>query len=146
MNLGEVISQIHALRRAGDLAGALAACKSLVAKEPQNAEASHLLGLLLSQSGKIDEAVVWLRKSLALDARQERYWQNLVAVLMGAGRVAEAHEAAREAVGLFPNSGNAWGQLGGVLSAGGRVQEAAEAFGKAVERSPNLLLAQRGEV
>ena len=138
------IEQIHSLRRAGDLGGALVACRSLVATNPDNAEAAHLLGLLLSQTGKIDEAVAWLRKSLALDSGQERYWQNLVAVLMGAGRIAEGHEAAREAVRAHPGSGNAWGQLGGVLAAMGRVQEAADAFEKAVERLPNLLPAQRG--
>ena len=88
--------EVHSLRRAGDLTSALAACKSLVATEPRNAEAVHFLGLLLSQTGKTGEALGWLRKSLALDAHRERYWQNLVAVLMGAGRVAEAHEAAAQ--------------------------------------------------
>lgn len=144
MSLSEAINRVHALRRAGDLAGALAVCKSLMATQPRNAEAVHLLGLLLNQTGKIDESITWLRKSLALDACQERYWQNLLAVLMGAGRIAEAHEAAREAVGVHSNSGNSWGQLGGVLKAMARVQEAAEAFEKAVERLPNLLPAQRG--
>ena len=138
------VNRIHSYRRAGDLAGALAACKGLTAKEADNAEAAHLLGLLLSQTGKIDESVTWLRKSLALDSHQERFWLNLVAVLMGAGRIAEAHEAAREAAGVHPDSGNGWGQLGGVLSAMGQVQGAAEAFGKAVERLPILLPAQRG--
>ncbi|HEX5243846.1 MAG TPA: tetratricopeptide repeat protein [Tepidisphaeraceae bacterium] len=86
-----LIDEIHTIRRAGRVPEAITRCRVLVKREPENAEPIHLLGLLLSQTGKIDEAVAWLRKSLSLDPSQERYWQNLVAVLMGAGRIAEAH-------------------------------------------------------
>jgi len=53
------IETIHSLRRAGRFAEAAARCREWIAREPRNAKAAQLLGLLLSQSvTKWDFAVV----------------------------------------------------------------------------------------
>src|SRR5436309_13239674 len=89
---------IHALRRAARSADAIVQCRQWIAREPWNAEAAHLLGLLLSQSGDVAEALDWLKKSVALTPGNQRYRGNLVGVMSGAGRADEAERAARDGV------------------------------------------------
>jgi len=99
--------------RCGRLAEAERAYRGLLAERPDDAEALHLLGVLLHQSGRNDQALELIRRSLELDGSRPNVHSNLASVLGRTGRTAEALHHAREALRLAPNLPEAHNNLGG---------------------------------
>src|SRR5215208_7577383 len=88
--------------RAGRIADAETVCREVLHSDPQDAEASHLLGLIAHQCGRHDEAVACLRRAVEVDPDAVIYRSNLAAVLGEAGRTGEAAAELFEAVRRWP--------------------------------------------
>ncbi len=52
--------------RAGRLAEAAAACRQILALQPDLAEAHNNLGVICAQQGQFDQATIWLQRAIAL--------------------------------------------------------------------------------
>ena len=77
--------------------------RQVLARQPQNADAMHLLGLLYHQRGKGEEAIGLYKQALGI---RPNYWEahsNLAMVLQQQGKVTEAIGHFQQALALEPN-------------------------------------------
>jgi tetratricopeptide (TPR) repeat protein len=123
-----------------------------VRKNPDNWMVQHNLGRELVRAGRCDEALVHLRKAMALRPDADAHYYLGVA-LSRSGKAGEAIDEYRKAVELDPDHADAHGNLGALLARAGQPREALVHFRRAVEIKPddakahaNLggLLASRG--
>lgn len=82
----------HAIdsHRAGSLVPAELLYLSVLAEYPKNAQALHQLGVLAWQTGRLEHADRWIRRSLALSPQQAQAHHDLGQVLIDSGRWEEA--------------------------------------------------------
>jgi predicted TPR repeat methyltransferase len=122
---------------------------------PDNADATHFLGVLAHHRGRSEEAVELIRRSIALDPETADRYNNLGNVLVEYGRAAEAAAAYRNVLARQPGHADAWNNLGAALRALGEFSQAAAAYQKAIDLNPehvdaysNMgnLLSGRGQV
>ena len=122
--------------RAGRRAEAEAVCRRVLERDPNDAAALQLLGVMAQSQGRTAVAMKLMRLAVAAPAGAE-YHNSLGAVLADAGRREEAVDAFRRAVGLSPGYGEGWRNLAVTLAKGGRLREALDAGRRATEVSPD---------
>src|SRR4051812_10309252 len=110
------------LHRAGELDAAEAAYRDLLAAEPANADAAHLLGLVADARGDTSKALEYMQRATAA-RRSPRHLANLAMVLGKLGRFVEAIPIYQNALELLPDYPEALNNLGVALDAVGRVDE-----------------------
>jgi tetratricopeptide (TPR) repeat protein len=100
---GTELAQAHALQRQGRLAEAAALLRQVIAREPRNGDALHLLGVTLGQMGQPQEALKLL--SAAVEARPSNPYMhcNLGNALSSLGQHAQAAGAFERASRLKPD-------------------------------------------
>lgn len=125
-----------ALHRAGDLTGAEARYRRVLEGNARNADAAHLLGMVVAACGRHGEAVVLFERAISIDRRVPDFHANLAYALFALGRLEEAITAARRALKLGPDHPQAANTLGNALSALGRWREAVGAYRVALRRAP----------
>jgi len=75
------------LERAASLLGqqkwseCVAVCAAIVATEPRNAMATHLLGLAIKETGDWAQGEQWLRQSIQLEPQHAEFHANLANLL-----------------------------------------------------------------
>jgi tetratricopeptide (TPR) repeat protein len=126
---------------AGRMEAVEAVAAEIVAHAPAHAGAHHLLGIVAINRGQYQQAVDFLRRSIALDATQSRVHNNLGIALSGLRRPEEAIECFRQAVTLEPRNADAQLNLGKLLHQQKKLNEAAEAFERAIAAKPDHLAA-----
>lgn len=119
---------------------ALSWAKEALKKNPGDASAYHLAGLLMlarerSADGR-EEALAYLRKAVQTAPRSARYHLALGIELNRLGLASEAAKAASEAVALHPREYQLWLTLGDILAAQGGRNEAVDAYRKALDLEP----------
>jgi len=119
--------------------------RRLVADNPRDADALHLLGCIRAQSGARDEALALLDRALAIEPRNAAFLVNRGRVRLEAGRAAEATGDLRLALQGMPESPAAQAQvafvhnlLGVALQREGRADEAIAHLGQALALAPSL--------
>jgi predicted O-linked N-acetylglucosamine transferase (SPINDLY family) len=118
--------------RADRLALAEAAYRAVLVRDPDNAGALHLLGMLCHESGRQDEAIVLLLRAVELSPAAPHFRCNLAAVLGACGRAGEAIPHLREAIRLRPSIPQLHNNLGVSLEAIDRLAEADAAYREAL--------------
>lgn len=125
-----------ALHRAGDLSGAETAYRAMLATDPADADALHLLGVVADARGEPAQAVELI--SQALRVRQSpRFHSNLGMALGHLGRHEDAVAAYRRALDLRPDYPEALNNLGTSLDALNRPVEAVVAYRRALALRPD---------
>jgi predicted O-linked N-acetylglucosamine transferase (SPINDLY family) len=89
--------------RAGRHDRAERAYRGVLAFDPDQPDARHLLGVLAHERGQHDAAVELIARAVALDGTKAEYRRNLVRVLAAAGQRAAAAEAAWRALAIVPD-------------------------------------------
>lgn len=108
--------------------------RKAIAANPRNAKLHTQYGLMLSEQGRIKEAIEEFRTALQLDPRQPDSVFNLGLGLLREGRA----EDALQVLERHPVSSSDYHSLrGAVLNALGRSPEAAQALRRAVALDPN---------
>lgn len=125
-----------AAQRAGRLEDALAEYRAAVAAAPDDAEAQSLLGLLLVQLDRLEEAAASLIRATQLEPDQAGFVLNLGEFYEKTGDTEAMLEQARKAIALMPDHQRGWHKLGDGAVALGRLQDAADAYEKALARDP----------
>src|SRR5256885_2322078 len=105
------------------LAEAETACREILRHVAEDAEATHLLGLILHQQGRSEEACRLLQRSIELDPANARFQLNFAGVLGSLSRGESALEHAQAAVRLDAASGLAHHNLGVALESARRLGE-----------------------
>ncbi|MBL0210973.1 MAG: tetratricopeptide repeat protein [Holophagaceae bacterium] len=105
-----------------------AECRALLEREPEHSDALHLLGMLLSGSGRLEEGLPLLARSLELRPLNPGFAINLAHALGLAGRLREAVEALEPVARAHPAFIPGRLKLGQLLRHEGRLQEAKAHF------------------
>jgi Flp pilus assembly protein TadD len=79
-----------------------AICAAIVAQEPKNAVATHLLGLAIKESGDWAQGEQWLRLSVELDPERAEFHANLANLLRRRQKFRQAERFYRRALTLAP--------------------------------------------
>src|SRR3712207_6234777 len=97
LTIAEATRAAVAHHQAGQPQTAETLCKAVLARDPNNAAATHLLGLIAHQGGRRAQGLRLLRRSLALAPDVPDFHGNLGSVLGQMGRYDEAVAAFRQA-------------------------------------------------
>lgn len=130
-----VLRHARAAHERGALADAEGGYLELLGIDPRHAEASHMLGVLRFQQGKLQDAETLIRQSIE--------WKpvplslaNYAAVLVGLGRREEALGKLDEALALNPVHPRALLQRAGILAELQRHEEAVTAYDRLLAVAP----------
>lgn len=105
------LAEAMALHRAGRLAEARAIYEDVLAGTPGDAEARHLLGLALFQSGDGEAGLAEVSRAIALRDDVAQFHANWGRIATALGRHAEAADAYARALALAPNDAAAVSDL-----------------------------------
>jgi predicted O-linked N-acetylglucosamine transferase (SPINDLY family) len=136
MQPGADIAAPLALHREGRLAEAECGYRTLLRQRPRDAEALHLLGLLIHQRGDDAAAAALIRQAIGIAPRMATYHANLGIVLLRLRRADEAVSALRTALRLHPADFASQANLGVALGACGDHDGAVKAAGAALRLRP----------
>ena len=141
--------------QAGQLAEAAELYQRVLAADPEQADALHLLGVIAHQRGDHAGAAALIRRAIAANGRVADFYSNLGLCLQAGGDLEGAVAAFRRAVALKPAYPEAWNNLGLVLRTQGQPEDGRTAFERAIALKPdyaqacsnlgNLLLALRDD-
>lgn len=92
-----------ALLDAGNAIECAAISGAILAREPKNAIAAHLLGLALKETGDLEQGEQWLRFSIRLEPGRAEFHANLANLLRRAGKLIRAERVYRRALNLAPH-------------------------------------------
>lgn len=121
---------------------AAAEYRQVLRLQPRNVFAQAHLGLALSASGALDQAIDVFRAVLASDAGEMTATRGLVDVLLRQQRFTDAEHEARRATAVNPRDPSAHSLLGVVLASSGRRADAMAAFEAAIRLDPQQREAQ----
>ncbi len=121
------------LRKAGRLAELLAPLRQALALEPNNAFASHDLGLTLLNCGQAAPAVEALNRAIAIKPDFAAAWRWLGMALAAANQPEKAIAALQKAIACEPRQSDAHAALAGLLLERGQRRAAAKAYRRAGE-------------
>jgi tetratricopeptide (TPR) repeat protein len=109
-----------------NLVAAEAEYRRAVELAPQNASAVSYLAVLLSELGRLDEAVALQQRAIALDPLRVTSRQNLASYLIALGRYDEAEAALRKVIDLQPEAAISYNRLAMIQILRGKPGDAVE--------------------
>ncbi len=124
-----------------DEAGTL--CRKYLKRNPGDANALHLLGVVQLQGGSGEAAIATLGRAAGADAGNPEIHNNLAAALRRSGRPEDAIASGLRAVALNPSFARAHYNLGLAHQDGGAAADAARCFETALAADPGLVDARR---
>ncbi len=125
------------LHRSGRLDHAAAIYRQLLADDPENADAAHLLGLVHFRNNDPDSAIRMIRDAIERKPDNPIFHGNLGNVLKDAGRQNDAIAAYRRALELDPGYAEIHNNLGYVLQISGMPDEAIAHYRQAIALRPD---------
>jgi protein O-GlcNAc transferase len=132
----QILDAAERHRAAGQLADAEALYRQILGGEPNHAQALHMLGVVLFDSGRGTDALQPLRQAAAMEPTRSDYLYNLGQALSSLGRREEAIAVFRNLVSLYPQAAEAHRSLADALFLSGRAPESVDAYRKAVALRP----------
>jgi tetratricopeptide (TPR) repeat protein len=136
--IAERLRAAVALHQAGRLAEAERIYREILAREPAQPDALHLLGVIAQQVGKTDLAIELIRRAIAIRPTDAIYYNNLAHALSDKGSLDESIIASRQATQLEPTMAEAHNNLGNVLQQKGLSDQAIAPLREALRLKPNF--------
>jgi len=137
-----MLDQAYQHFNAGKLDAAAKDCQAALNRDPNNAEANHLLGVICFQQGDTAVARDLLARASASAAATPEMHNNYGGVLDSLGDSEAAIAAFNRALAARPNYADALNNLGVALRDLKRTEEAIEAFRRAVVLKPDFVQAK----
>jgi protein O-GlcNAc transferase len=122
--------------QSGRLANAEALYRQILAVQPNQGDALHLLGLLASQAGRHQSAADLIRRAIAVNPANLDYYINLGNALVAQGQLDEAITTYGRVLQFKPDFAMAHNNLGATLKARGRLDEAIASYRRALRIDP----------
>lgn len=138
-NLDPQMQEAVELHRLLRLPEAEAAYRSIIERQPHNADAHHLLGVLLHQSGHPDQGVELIERAIAILPDSAQYYASLGRAFHALSHYERATVPLRRAAELQPGNAQAWSDLGAVLQADDQDDEAEAMYRRAMSLDPRLV-------
>ena len=126
----------------GDLHGAEAICRRLLNMRPAHADALHMLGMILSQTGRFEEGIGLLQQATRLQPANAVVHHNLGEAYRRHGDDQRATACFRRAISADPRFPEAHFSLGNMLKAAGQHEEAMACYRRALELRPGHVKAR----
>jgi predicted O-linked N-acetylglucosamine transferase (SPINDLY family) len=123
--------------RAGRVAEAESGLREILAGEPGNADAMHLLGIAVHRIGREAEGVEIVRRAIQMDGGRADFHCNL-GVMLTPSDFHGATTAFRRALEIKPNFARAAANLGAILERAGEYDEAITVLRRALESQPDF--------
>ncbi|HMD53421.1 MAG TPA: tetratricopeptide repeat protein, partial [Phycisphaerae bacterium] len=123
--------------QAGSLAEAEAIYRQVLARQPDNTDALHLLGMIAHQMGKNQDAQELITRAININPITAVYYNNLGNVFTALGKTNESLHAYRTAIEFEPNYADAHNNLGGSLQTLGKFEDAVGAYRTALQLQPD---------
>jgi tetratricopeptide (TPR) repeat protein len=123
--------------QAGRLRQAEQLYRQILASNPRDAAALHLLGVVAHQAGRDEAAIELISEAIRIDGTQPDYHCNLGGAFRHAGRVAEAQACYERALELDPALGAAHYNLGLLLQGTGDWSKVQRHFEQSALLQPN---------
>ena len=130
------LAQALELHQQGRLAEAAALCRQVLAGEPRNSDAMHLLGVTAATVGDVPQALALLGTAVQLQPGNPAMHANLGSALAQSGRHLEAVGCYDRALALQPQLVVAHRGRGTALMHIGRLDEAVASFLQALRLAP----------
>src|SRR5439155_17319087 len=118
--------------RAGRLAEAEEIYRRILAQQPDNADALHLLGVIAAETNHHDSAVPLLMHAATLAPEHWEYWQDLGRSLGQLGRMEESVAARERAADLRPGDGQLRFEVGVALAFAAQHDRAVDHFERSI--------------
>jgi SAM-dependent methyltransferase len=114
-------------------------CREMLARNPDDAEANHLLGALRFRDGHAEDALTFLARAAASPGASAEMHNHLGAALYRLGRKEAAMAAFERALAIQPGYADALNNMGVIYREEQKSGEAINAFRQAVRLKPELL-------
>ena len=124
------------LHRAGNIAEAIEAYEAIIAQVPNHFDATHLLGVIALQEGRLEQAQELIRSALRISPKDHAALNNLGMVYLRKGDIELACGQFERAVKIQPNFSDGLANLGGVLRQLGRSRDALVPLRRAYSHNP----------
>ena len=134
MLIHEILVTATEHHRSGRLEQAASLYGQILAREPDNADALHLSGLIAYQRGSHPEAIRWISRAIERNPQEASFHFHLGVVLAAAGNLEDARASYGKAILNRPDYPEAHNNLGLVLGSLGLNEEAK----KSLEAALNL--------
>ncbi len=135
--IASLLQQALAHHQQGQLREAQAFYRQVLALQPCQFDALHLLGVIARQQGDAATAIELITQALAVDGAQARAHANLGVAYMDAGRTAEALASYDQAITLQANYAMAWSNRGNALHRLGQPEAALASYQQAITLQAN---------
>ena len=112
--------------------------RQILAVEPNQADAWHLLGVIAHQVGKHEIAVEYMERAIGLNGTEAVFHNNLGNALNAQGKFDEAVACYRRALELKPDYAEAHSNLGNAFKDQGKLDEAVACYRRALELKPDF--------
>jgi tetratricopeptide (TPR) repeat protein len=139
-----MLEDLIQLHQSGRLDEAEGGYRQLLAEQPDNAEALHLLGILRAQRGDLEEAYGLIQRASGLAPENAACQHTLGEMYLSEGRLEEARQAYDQARQLNPNLASAHSGLGQVAFLRGDLDAAEGHFRVALRADENDVQALTG--
>jgi tetratricopeptide (TPR) repeat protein len=137
LSLPQALERVVSSLQQGDLADAERICRLVLAADPAQVDALHLLGVTLLRGGRAEEALEPLARARNLDLGFADAAYNHAVALGELGRWHDALTAYDHVVGLDPKNARAWNNRGNVLQKLERWEEALAAYERTLALRPD---------
>ncbi len=131
------IEDVFAAHQKGDYEYAEQSYRFILNRNPNNLDALQLLGALLIQQNRYEEALAILTQAVAVNSNTAATFANIGVAYSRLNRRCEAVEAYRRSIEINPHDCDVHVNLGRLLAKMGRYAESANAFESAVRLSPD---------
>ena len=132
-----LLQQAVQLQQQGQLLPAQALYRQVLALNPRQFDALHLLGLIARQQGDAAAAIDLIGQALAVDPGQPKAHANLGVALLDAGRAQDALDSHERAIALQADYAMAWSNRGNALRRLQRPADALLSYQRALALQPN---------
>ena len=134
----ERMKQALEFHRTDQFAEAIRSYRTILETDPSNANALHLLGMALSQSGNPREGAKLIEQAVARFPNIALFQLNLGATYHRMGSYDQAIATLRRSIQLNPKDASAYQNLSAALGDNGQFDEAISAARTAIKLDPNL--------
>jgi tetratricopeptide (TPR) repeat protein len=142
-SIAELLETAVSCQQNGEFAKAEELYRRIIKLNPKNADALHLLGLLMHQKGENKYALKYMKKSLKYLSRNPACLNNIGLVYKSLGKLREAKLVFIKAIAQDKNLTDAHNNLGGIYHEEGLILDAETAYKNALKINPDYCNAYR---
>jgi len=133
----EIFESAVEFHKKNDLNNAEKKYREYLKINPKNSQCLFILGTLLIQEERYEDAIIELKKSTIEDSKNYHYFQNLGIAYFEAQQFNAAIDAYKKSIAINPKNPDVYNNLGNSLHKKGKFRDAIDQFSNALKLSQN---------